>query len=82
MSSESFQKISGKDGSIDVADIARALESSIPESRMKLNAKLRSHGEYLTTTFDMIDDEHRDRAQRLASWMVLGEFRYFGVELP
>ncbi len=70
MSSESFQKIAGKDDAIDVGDVARTLGTSIPESRTKLNAQLRSHVEYLTTTYDMIDDEHRNGAQRLANWMV------------
>ena len=70
MSSENFQKIAGKDGSIDARDTAKALESSIPESRKKLNAKLRAHAECLTTSFDMIDEEHREAAQQLAKWMV------------
>lgn len=69
MASENFQKIAGKDNLIDLEDIARALDSSIPGSRTKLNAKVRAHADYLTTTFDMIDEEHREASQRLANWM-------------
>jgi arsenate reductase (thioredoxin) len=70
MSSEKFQEIAGKDHLIDSKDIANALDSCVPASRAKLNPKVRAHAEYLTTTFDMIDEEHRDAAQRLANWIV------------
>ena len=69
MSGENFQKIAGKDDSIDFGDIGRALDSSIPSSRTMLNAKVRAHAEYLTTSFDMIDEQHSEASQRLANWM-------------
>lgn len=70
MSNEKFQKIAGNDESVDAGDIVRSLDASTPGSRTKLNAKVRAHAEYLTTTFDIIDQEHREAAQRLANWMV------------
>ena len=70
MSSKSFEAIAGKDSSIDTDDISRALHSSLPGDRAKLNAKVRQHAEYLTTSFDMIDLQHQQAAQDLANWMV------------
>lgn len=70
ISFERFQAIAGPDDSIDASDITRQLAVSLPDSRAKLNAKLRSHADYLTTTFDMIDVPHRQASQQLAAWMV------------
>lgn len=70
MTRERFQKIAGDDNAMDLADITRALDTAMPASRAKLLSKLRSHADYLTTTFDMIDEPHRQAARQLAEWMV------------
>lgn len=70
MTHERFQKIAGDDMVMDLADVARALETDMPASRAKLHEKLRSHADYLTTTFDMMDEPHRQAAHRLAEWIV------------
>lgn len=69
MDPESFEKVAGDDGVIDPAEMAKALESSTPESRTKLHPKLRDHAAFLTTTFDRIDPVHRDAGERLAHWI-------------
>lgn len=61
MTHERFQKIAGDDMVMDLADVARA-GTDMPASRAKLHEKLRSHADYLTTTFDMMDEPHRQAA--------------------
>ena len=70
MTLERFHRIAGDDNAIDEADVTRELDAAMPANRAKLLAKLRSHADYLTTTFDMIDEPHRQAAQKLAEWMV------------
>ncbi|MEO8269488.1 MAG: hypothetical protein ABI557_07210, partial [Aureliella sp.] len=70
MTLERFKNIAGDDSAMDGEDITRALDAATPASRAKLHAKLRSHADYLTTTFDMIDGPHRQAAHQLAEWMV------------
>ncbi len=69
MSAEDFKLIAKGDDRIEKNDVVEALKNSSPASRMDLIAKLRTHAEYLTTTFDMIDDQHRVGAEKLASWI-------------
>jgi hypothetical protein len=69
MSPDAFKKLAGSDDSLDSADVNRALIAATPESRAKLSPKLREHADYLTTTFDMIDDLHREAGAKLASWI-------------
>lgn len=70
MTHERFKKIAGDDMVMNLADVAGALKTDMPASRAKLHEKLRSHADYLTTTFDMIDEPHRQAAQKLAEWIV------------
>src|SRR4051812_32978243 len=60
MRPDTFGKLAGPDGTLDAAETARALEAATPGSRGKLAPKLRDHADYLATTFDMIDEEHRE----------------------
>jgi arsenate reductase len=70
MTAETFNKIAGADGKMDANEIRKALSQATPESRNKLAPKLREHAEYLTTTFDAIDELHRKAGQKLATWIV------------
>ena len=63
------QGITGAADQIDVTQVARALEAHLPESRAKLPAQLRSHADLLTTSFDLIDQPHRQAGDRLATWL-------------
>ena len=67
MSPEMFNKLAGSDAILDTAEIERAVEAAAPESRNKLAPKLREHADYLTTTFDMIDEHHRDASAEARS---------------
>jgi hypothetical protein len=69
MTPDVFNKLSGPDGSLDSADISRALEAAAPASRAKLAPSLKRHADYLTTTFDMIDEKHREAGVSLARWI-------------
>jgi arsenate reductase len=73
MKPETFEKLAGADGSIDASEAAKALEAATPESRSKLHSKLRTHAEYLTTTFDRIEPAHRAAAEKLAHWIAAND---------
>jgi hypothetical protein len=69
MEPDVFKKLAGPDEKLDAADITRALNAATPESRAKLAPKLREHADYLSTTFDMIDEPHRVAGDKLARWI-------------
>jgi arsenate reductase len=69
MAPDVFNKLSGSDAKLDAAEIARSLDAATPESRTKLNANLREHADFLTTTFDMIDEPHKQAGAKLAHWI-------------
>jgi arsenate reductase (thioredoxin) len=76
MAPDVFNKLSGSDAKLDSAEIARSLDAITPQSRTKLNTKLRKHADFLTTTFDMIDEPHKQAGVKLAHWIALNyEFR-------
>ncbi len=69
MEPETFNKLAGPDATLDAADVARGLAAATPESRAKLAPKLREHADYLSTTFDLIDEPHRLAGEKLARWI-------------
>ncbi|WP_165233367.1 hypothetical protein [Aquisphaera insulae] len=69
MAPETFKSLSGSDDSLDASEIAQAVEAAVPESRAKLAPSLKSHADYLTTTFDLIDEAHREAGASLARWI-------------
>jgi hypothetical protein len=66
---DTFEKLAGADGTLDTAETTRAVEASTPESRSILAARIRTHADYLATTFDMIDPMHREAGEKLAQWI-------------
>ncbi len=44
-------------------------EAAVPASRKELYPQLASHLDYLTTTFDMIDESHHASADQLTRWI-------------
>lgn len=64
-----FSRLAGPDGTLNAADTARALAAGTPESRTKLDPKLRAHADYLSTTFDFIDEPHRRAGEELVDWI-------------
>src|SRR4051794_33485962 len=69
MEPEAFARLAGSDARLDSAEIERALDAATPESRARLAAKLREYADYLTTTFDRIDDQHHEAGRALARWI-------------
>jgi hypothetical protein len=70
MAPETFTKLAGPDGRLDVAEIARALAADSPASRRRLRPAVAEHAAYLTTSFDRIDEPHRPVVEALADWIV------------
>jgi hypothetical protein len=69
MEPETVKKLAGADGRITPAEINAAVEAAVPESRTRLLPKVREHADFLTTSFDMIDEPHRLAGQTLAAWI-------------
>jgi len=69
MQPDTFKKLAGSDGKIDAEEVAEALASAVPASRSKLNRQLSAHAEFLTTSFDMIDELHREAGTKLSKWI-------------
>ena len=69
MEPDTFKKLAGSDDRIGPAEISKAVETAVPESRMRLLPKVREHADTLTTSFDMIDETHRLAGQKLADWI-------------
>jgi len=70
MKPDVFNKIAGADGKIDASDVEKALATATPESRTKLSPRARQHADFLTTTYDMIDEPHKEAGKQLADWIV------------
>lgn len=64
-----FEKLAGSDGRLDASEVRKALEADAPDSRKKLNPKIAAHAALLTTSFDMIDESHREAGETLAGWI-------------
>jgi arsenate reductase len=69
MEPETFKKLAGDDDRINSAEVTHVLESEVPRSRLRLLPKVRAHADFLTTSFDMIDEKHRLAGQKLAEWI-------------
>ncbi len=69
MDAVTFKKLAGSDDRLSAAEINGAVESAVPESRTRLLPRVREHADFLTTSFDMIDEPHRLAARKLADWI-------------
>ena len=65
-----FAKLAGADGRLDPSEARSALEADMPESRRRLLPGVAAHADLLTTSFDLIDDPHREAGAKLAEWVV------------
>ena len=70
MDKSTFDKLAGPDGKLDPSEAATLLEADIPASRKRLDAKVASHADLLTTSFDLIDPIHRAAGDKLVEWIV------------
>jgi arsenate reductase (thioredoxin) len=69
MEPDTFKKLAGSDDRMTPTEINKALETAVPESRLRLLAKVREHADTLTASFDMIGETHRLAGQKLVDWI-------------
>jgi arsenate reductase len=69
MEAETFKKLAGSDDRMTPAEITKAVEAAVPESRMRLLPEVREHADRLTASFDMIGETHRAAGQKLVDWI-------------
>jgi arsenate reductase len=74
MEPDTFKKLAGPDGQLGPGDIGKAVDAAAPESRGRLLPKVRDYADFLTTSFDMIDEPHRLAGRKLADW-IAGNYR-------
>ena len=70
MDPSTFAKLAGDDGQLDPTEVKKCLEADVPESRKSLNPRVAAHADLLTTSFDMIDETHREAGEKLVDWIV------------
>ena len=70
MDQSTFTRLAGLDGKLDSDETAKLLEGDVPVSRKSLIPALAAHAELLTTSFDMIDETHREAGEKLVDWIV------------
>ncbi len=70
MDPSTFAKLAGDDGKLDVAEVKKSLEADVPASRRLLNPRVAAHADMLTTSFDMIDETHREAGEKFVGWVV------------
>ena len=69
MDPETFKNWPGRMTGSSPDEIRKAVEAAVPESRKRLLPSVRQHADSLTTSFDMIDETHRQAGQKLADWI-------------
>jgi hypothetical protein len=69
MDSATFAGLAGDDDRLDPAEVQKRLEAGVPAARRRLNPKVAAHADLLTTSFDMIDEAHRDAGEKLVAWL-------------
>jgi arsenate reductase len=70
MDPSTFAKLAGQDGRLDAGEVRQILDTEVPESRKALLPKVAAHADLLTTSFDMIDEPHREAGEALVDWIV------------
>jgi arsenate reductase len=70
MDPETFAKLAGPDARLDPSEARQALEADLPATRRRLLPPVAAHAEFLSTTFDMIDEPHRAAGEQLVAWIV------------
>jgi hypothetical protein len=62
-------KLGGAGDRLGPEEIRKAVDAAVPESRGRLLSKVREHADFLTTSFDMIDEPHRLAGRKLGDWI-------------
>ena len=69
MAPSEFEKLAGPDGRLDPAEVRRAVEADVPEARRRLLPAVAAHADYLSTSFDQVDEPHRAAGEVLSGWI-------------
>jgi hypothetical protein len=69
MDPETFKTLAGPDNRLAAAEIAQAVDASVPATRSRLLPRVRAHADLLTTSFDQIDEKHRLAGTKIAEWI-------------
>src|SRR5271157_4480299 len=64
MDPSTFARLAGDKGQLDPTEVKKCLDADVPESRKSLNPKVAVHADMLTTSFDMIDETHREAGEK------------------
>jgi hypothetical protein len=67
-----FARLSGADGKLNASEVRAIVEANVPESHRRLFTKIAGHADFLTTSFDMIDEIHREAGEKLVDWIAKG----------
>jgi arsenate reductase len=65
-----FTRLAGPDARLEPAEVTQLVEADVPSSRKNLFSKVAAHADYLTPSFDMIDEPHQAAGEKLADWIV------------
>jgi arsenate reductase (thioredoxin) len=55
---------------VSLAQMANANRAAVPDTRKRMNPKLRQQADLLSTQFDLIEEIHRKAAEPLVAWIV------------
>jgi hypothetical protein len=69
MDPETSRRLVTAGGHLIQEEIKRILEAETPKTRTQLFPRIREHADLLTTSFDLIDDSHREAGQKLVEWI-------------
>ena len=67
---ERFAKLAGPDARLETQEVRKIMEADAPATRRLLLPGLEAHAKQLSTSFDMIDEPHREAGAKLAEWIV------------
>jgi hypothetical protein len=70
MDPSTFAKLAGYDEQLHPGEVRKCLEADLPEARKSLSPRVAAHADRLTTSFDMIDEAHREAGAKLVDWIV------------
>ena len=66
---QTFARLAGPDGRLDPLEVNAKVQADIPAARAGLFPSVRNYGDMITTSFDMIDEVHREAGGKLAGWV-------------
>jgi hypothetical protein len=70
MDPTTFARLAGDDGRLDPAEVQKVLDAVVPAARKGLYSTVVRHADFLTTSYDMIDEAHREAGEKLVDWIV------------